>query len=111
MRSEDRIFDALAAVMPTYHLAMDGEPDEAAIYSLTSRSYLYESDEPILRRDTYDVIIAQRQHDAARVDAIRSALIDAGFSVRTGAQSMTSYFDAGYSIDNMSASQSFEAKG
>lgn len=111
MKSDDMIYEALSAVMPTFHLAMDGEPDEAAIYALSTRNYLYESDEPILQRDTYSIIIAQREHSSARVEAIREALQDAGFFVRYSAQNLETYFDAGYSIDTLTASKNIEMEG
>ena len=111
MTSDDMIYDALNAVMPTFHLARDGEPDEAAIYTLSSRNYLYESDEPILQQDTYSIMVVQREHSSARVAAIREALLDAGFFVRYSAQNMETYFDAGYSIDNLTASKNFEMEG
>ena len=104
MSNEERLFEALQAVMPAYHLAMDGEPEEAAVYSLASRNFEYESGEPILQRDTYSIIVAQRNHKHERVEAVRNALAEARFFVRFTAQSMASNFDAGYSIDTLTAS-------
>ena len=104
MSVEERLYEALRAVMPAYHLAMDGEPEEAAVYTLASRNFEYESGEPILQRDTYNIIVAQRNHKSERIDALKNALTDARFFVRFNAQSMASNFDAGYSIDTLTAS-------
>lgn len=104
MTTEKRLYDALSGVMPTFHLVMDGEPNEAAIYSLSSETFEYESNIPIRRRDSYSLIVAQYNiHKPERVEEVRSALTEAGFFVRRGQQNMEAMLDAGYSLDSLTA--------
>lgn len=105
MTTEERLYEALSMVMPTFHLTMDGEPDEAVVHALASETFEYESNIPIRRRDTYNLIVAQyNAHKPERVEAVRNALTEAGFFVRRGQQNMESMFDAGYSLDSLTAS-------
>lgn len=80
--SEAKLYDALAAVMQTDHLAMDGEPEEGAVYRYAGEEPTYESNIPIMVHDAFEVRVYQREYDYTRVQACRNALTNAGFFVR-----------------------------
>lgn len=89
LSNEDRLYTALAAVTQCDHLAMDGEPNEAAVYRFAREDGLYESDALIMAWDVFDVHIYQREYVEARVDACAEALAGAGFTVtRRGGEAM-----------------------
>lgn len=89
LSNEDKLQAALAAVMQTDHLAMDGEPNEAAVYRYAREDGLYESDVLILAWDVFDVRIYQREYDERRVNACVDALTGADFQVfRRGGETM-----------------------
>jgi len=92
MRKEDRLHDALASVMPAYHLVLDGAPEEGAAYRHSGDNVIYESDVPVMTAEMFQVYIFQKQYSAQRVqDAIR-ALRMAGFAVVMPGQSMQEDF-------------------
>lgn len=88
MTNEALLHDALAEIMPAYHLILDGEPQEGAAYRLTSESHVYESDIPIMTRENYQIYIYQREYAAETVERVRQSLEDAGFAVQQGGQTM-----------------------
>lgn len=106
MTTEDRLYAALTSVLPdtTYHLAMDGEPDTAAVYRYVATDATYESDVPIATRDRFEINLYQREHDSALVQSVLDALRDAGFTASMGAQTLAAVAgDAGYSTDTINA--------
>jgi len=106
MTSEDMLYTALSLVMPTYHLAMDGERAEAAVYREATPGVVYESDVPIVTTDRFDIEVYQQEHNPTKVTAIIQALLAAGFFARlSGSQTMAEYEGAGYSVDRLSASR------
>lgn len=87
--NEERLYNALAEVMQCDHLAMDGEPQEAAVYRYSREDGLYESDVLILAWDVFEVRIYQREYDETRVNACVNALIEEEFQVaRRGGEAM-----------------------
>lgn len=88
MTNEGRLHDALAAVLPAYHLVIDGEPEEGAAYRFTSSSHVYESDIPIMTREHYQVYVYQREYTPDVVAEVKQSLEGAGFAVQQGNQSM-----------------------
>ena len=87
--NEEALYTALAAVMQCDHLAMDGEPDEAAVYRYAREDGLYESDVLILSWDVFEVRVYQREYDESRVNACIDALTEAEFQVlRRGGEAM-----------------------
>ena len=88
MKNEERLHDALAKVMSAYHLVLDGEPREGAAYRYMGETHVYESDVPIMTRETYQVYIYQRGYSPEPVAKARQSLIDAGFAIWQGGQVM-----------------------
>lgn len=89
MTNEDRLHDALAAVMDAYHLVLDGEPRQGAAYRFTNESYVYESDIPIMTREHYQVYIYQQnEYSPELIAKAKQSLQDAGFAIQQGAQAM-----------------------
>lgn len=80
--SEAKLYDALAAVMQTDHLVMDGEPTEGAVYRHSGEETVYESGTPVMVHDVFEIRIYQREFNPVRVQAARNALTLAGFFVR-----------------------------
>lgn len=88
MTNEERLHDALAEILPAYHLVIDGEPQEGAAYRYTSASHVYESDIPIMTREHYQIYVYQREYTPEVVDKVKQSLEGAGFAVQQGNQSM-----------------------
>lgn len=89
MTNEARLHDALNAVLPAYHLALDGEPAEGAAYRFLNETHLFESDIPVMTTEHFQVYIGQRgNYSAELVAKARQSLTDAGFTVTQGGQSM-----------------------
>ena len=87
--TEARLYAALETVMQADHLAMDGEPGEAAVYRFARQDGIWESDVPIMLLDVYEVRVYQRDFDERRVWEVRDALREAGFQVTArGAEAM-----------------------
>ena len=106
MTSEDMLYTALSSVMPTFHLAMDGEQAAAAVYREAPPGIIYESGEPIITTDRFDIEVYQKEHDPGNIESIIQALRAAGFFARiSGAQTMVDYEAVGYSVDRLSASR------
>lgn len=106
MTSEDMLYTALSSVMPTYHLAMDGERAEAAVYREATPGTVYESDVPIVTTDRFDIEIYQQKDDPTKAVSIIQALRAAGFFARiSGPQDMAPFGNVLYYIDRLSASR------
>lgn len=88
MTNEERLHDALADVMPAYHLALDGEPQEGAAYRFLNESHIYESDIPIMTRENYQIYIYQREYTPETIAKAKQKLADAGFAIQQGSQTM-----------------------
>lgn len=104
MTNEARLHDALSAVMNAYHLMLDGEPEEGAAYRYTGETHLYESDIPIMTRENFQVHIYQREYSPEPVEKAKQSLIDAGFAIQQGAQTI----EAEYYRDELRASREKE---
>ena len=72
---------ALSAVLPTYHLMINGRPEIAAAYRTTGERHIYESNIPILSYEIFEVYIYQMEYDGAVVSAVRAAAEQAGFNI------------------------------
>lgn len=88
MTNEARLHDALATVMNPYHLVLDGQPEEGAAYRYVGESHVYESDEPIMTQENYQVYIYQQEYSPALIAKAKESLMDAGFTVQQGGQAM-----------------------
>lgn len=111
MTSEEALYGALTTVTPTFHLAMDGEQEKAAVYREAPPGIVYESGEPIITIDRFDIEVYQKQHSPATVETIIQALRAAGFFARiSGAQLMADYGAVAYKVDKLSASKTRETE-
>ena len=87
--NESILHDTLESVLPAFHIVLDGKPETAAVYRTTGEKTLYESDEPIITWDVFQVYVFQREYDPAVVPAVCDALKAAGFILEgMGAQLM-----------------------
>ena len=92
MRNEDRLHDALEAVVPAYHLVLDGAPEEGAAYRFNGENAVYESDVPISCTELFQIYVFQREYSLQVVQDVAASLKAAGFSVIFGGQSMQDDF-------------------
>jgi len=89
MNNETMLHDALAKLLPAFHLTLDGKPEAAAVYRSNGERSLFESNIPIATWEIFQVYVYQREYDPALIAGIRSALKTGGFTVETiGAQVM-----------------------
>lgn len=87
-RAENELQALLESVAPTYHVALNGTPeDDAIIYRLTGEQGIYESGERILTRITAQIYLYQHTYEAQTVDALRTALGAAGWGAQRGTDS------------------------
>ena len=86
--NETILHDALAKVIPAYHLILDGRPDKAAAFRTSGERSIYESGVPILTWELFEVNIYQREYDRAVINTVRAAVEAAGFSITMTGQIM-----------------------
>lgn len=79
--NEQALHDALDAVLPAFHLALDGKPEAGIAYRMSGERAVYESDVPIMTFENFQVYVYQREYDPQVVEAVRAAARNAGFEV------------------------------
>lgn len=83
---KQKLHDAISAVLPAWHVAIDGDQSPAAAYSLQEARGVYESGELLCTTERWQLMVFQRNYDSAMIDALIESLRSAGFGVRRGRQ-------------------------
>ena len=89
MRTDDgkqRLHDAIAPVLPAWHVAIDGDASPAAAYALKNTADTYESGELLYTVESWQILVFQRNYDSQMIDSLIGSLKAAGFGVRRNRQ-------------------------
>lgn len=79
---------AIEAVLPAWHVAVDGDIAPAAAYTLRETHSMYESGAVLYSDEVWQLHVFQHNFDPRQIDNLIASLKTAGFGVRRGAQSM-----------------------
>jgi len=88
MSNEELLQRAISQVIPADHLAMNGQREAGAVYRSAGERQIYESDTLLMTQEIFQIYVYQMEYDPEIVSAVRTAGIDAGFSVVMGGQIM-----------------------